>query len=195
MLVRPALCEASENQLASIRSLISRVPGCRRWRTRVRCSRQIRVWATGAVAVGGAAGPFASPVCFKLPTGFRPTAALTAGVNADGAGDFVVAGDAGQLLAFLSDARGGFTMSPPTPCGAHPSSLAAGDLTRDGRVDVVVANHETDYITLLVGDGAGVFAHGSFASIPIRTHMASRLAISTAMRVSTSSWTAGRRIT
>jgi FG-GAP-like repeat len=118
----------------------------------------ILVWATGAVAVGGAAAPFASPMRLKLPTGFRPTAALTADVNADGAGDFVVAGDAGQLVAFLSDARGGFRMSPPTPCGAHPSSLAAGDLTRDGHLDVVVANHETDYITLLVGDGAGVFA-------------------------------------
>ncbi|MFO7586596.1 MAG: VCBS repeat-containing protein [Gemmatimonadota bacterium] len=43
---------------------------------------------------------------------------------------------------------------PFTP-GAAPSAVAAGDLTGDGRVDLLVANTDDGTVVLLAGDGAG----------------------------------------
>jgi hypothetical protein len=41
------------------------------------------------------------------------------------------------------------------PAGENPTAIAVADMDGDGHLDVVVANHETDYVTLLLGDGKG----------------------------------------
>jgi hypothetical protein len=80
----------------------------------------------------GAAPP--PPTRIALPKGFRATALAAAGR------DVVVVGLSGQLVV-VDDGRA----SAPIPAGANPSSADA----RDGLI--AVANHETDYVTLIRG--------------------------------------------
>ena len=85
-----------------------------------------------------------------IPAGFQITALATADFNGDGRADFAVAGQGtSQLIVFLADGRGGFTASKPMPAGSNPSSITA---TKDM---IAIANHETDYVTLLTNDGKG----------------------------------------
>src|ERR1041385_6542094 len=76
----------------------------------------------------------ATPTRIPLPHGFRPTALAVAGR------DIVVAGENGHLIV-IRDGRA----SAPIAAGANPASVDA----RDGLI--AVANHETDYVTLISG--------------------------------------------
>jgi hypothetical protein len=104
-----------------------------------------------------AASPFGPPVRIPLPPGFHPVAMAAADFNGDGIADIVVVGGRNELLLLTGDRRGGFRAGPPVPAGSNPSSMAVADMNGDGHLDVVVANHEADYVTLLLGDGAGHF--------------------------------------
>lgn len=104
-----------------------------------------------------AAPPYGPPVRIPLPPSFHPVAVAAADFNGDGSIDIVAAGERNQLLLLTGDRRGGFRAGPPVPAGSNPSSMAVADMNGDGHLDVVVANHESDYVTLLLGDGAGQF--------------------------------------
>ena len=41
--------------------------------------------------------------------------------------------------------------------GRHPSAIVSGDLNSDGHLDLVVANYNSDYFSVLLGDGHGGF--------------------------------------
>ncbi len=63
---------------------------------------------------------------------------------------------------------GGFAEAPGSPfsAGTSPEDLAAADFNNDGNLDLAVANHETDYLTVLLGDGRGSLAPSQ--SSPVR---------------------------
>lgn len=85
-------------------------------------------------------------------------AAVAAGdFDADGHPDLVSAGEP-HLTVFLGDGAGGLLRSGRVPGGEHPVDYAVADLDADGDMDIAVANHETDYLTILLGDGSGAFA-------------------------------------
>src|ERR1051325_6722685 len=84
------------------------------------------------ILILAAAGVAPAPIA--LPKGLRPTALATAGR------DGVVAGLSGQLVV-VHDGH----PSAPIAAGANPSSVDA----RDGLI--AVANHDTDYVTLIRG--------------------------------------------
>ena len=44
------------------------------------------------------------------------------------------------------------------PVGSGPYSAAVGDLNRDGRPDIAVANLYSNTVSMLLGDGTGTFA-------------------------------------
>lgn len=80
------------------------------------------------------AGAAPAPTRIALPRGFRPTAVAVAGSN------IIVAGLSGQVVV-VHDGR----LSAAIAAGANPSSIdAALGL-------IAVANHETDYVTLISG--------------------------------------------
>src|SRR5262249_34396547 len=60
-------------------------------------------------------------------------------------------GDAGILHC----ARRGFPSSPAT--GLRPSSVKVVDVTGDGKLDLVVANGNSNTVSVLVGNGDGTF--------------------------------------
>ena len=60
----------------------------------------------------------------------------------------------------------GFTVSARIPVGRAPGSVALADLTRDGRLDIVVASEQSHALTILLGDGAGRFAPASGSPVP-----------------------------
>ena len=83
-------------------------------------------------------------------------AVASADFDADGHLDLVISGDP-QLTILRGDGRGGLISSVRVPGGQQPIDFALADLDEDGDVDIVAANHDTDYLTVLLGDGNGDF--------------------------------------
>jgi hypothetical protein len=112
------------------------------------------------------------PARVTLSVGGPAGAAAIGDLNRDGRNDIVArAGNA--VSVFLGDGRGGFERSARSPFGAgeNPSDLVLADFNRDGRLDVAVANHETDYLSVLIGDGNGALAEPSRVPVPSRPHL------------------------
>ena len=90
--------------------------------------------------------------------GRAPGSVLVEDLSGDGRLDLVVANEKGSSVSvLLDDGKGGFSASrgSPFPAGPSPNDLASGDFNRDGRVDLAIANHETQHVTVLLGDGRG----------------------------------------
>ena len=85
----------------------------------------------------------------------HPTAAVA--ILDDGGEDGpYVAGVGGGAVTILERSRdGGLDVAEVVPAGDHPVDLAAADLDHDGSLDLVVTNHETDYLTLVFGTESG----------------------------------------
>ncbi len=84
-----------------------------------------------------------------------------ADVNRDGNPDILVANaDAGSVSVLLGDGKGNFHSAPgaPIPAGHLPNDVAVADMNGDGNPDLVIANHQSPYLTILLGDGTGRFA-------------------------------------
>ena len=93
------------------------------------------------------------------PTGPHPRSVAIADLDGDGRRDVVVAcagDDAVQL--FMGAADGQLRHHPPSiSAGNDPSDVEAVDVDRDGDADLLVANHETSKITVLINDGRANF--------------------------------------
>jgi VCBS repeat protein len=92
-------------------------------------------------------------------------------LNRDGRPDIVTARDH-AVTVYLGDSRGRFETAAGSPfaAGDNPADLGLGDFDENGRLDVVVANHETTYITLLSGDGKGGLGPPIRIPVPSRPH-------------------------
>jgi hypothetical protein len=105
-----------------------------------------------------------------VPTGGDPDAVAVADVNHDGSMDIIAANpEHGTVSVLLGDRKGHFHQSPgsPFPAGHLPSDIGIGDFNGDGHLDLLIANHQTPYVTLMIGDGTGRFRpapHSPFAT-------------------------------
>lgn len=107
----------------------------------------------GAPSVWGFEKPF-------LPEygGTHPQAVEIADVNGNGRNDLVFAHDGGVSLLLGAGSR---TFDGPLhyEAGQDPSDLAVGDLNRDGRLDLAVANWRSGDVSVLLGkEQNGLFA-------------------------------------
>jgi hypothetical protein len=106
-----------------------------------------------------------------IPVGHGPGSIAIADVNHDGKLDVIVANTIdGTLDVLLGDNKGHFIRSQGSPfaCGKNPNDIAVGDFNGDGNLDLVIANTETPYLTVLLGDGKGGFAPSPHS--PFDTH-------------------------
>jgi hypothetical protein len=113
---------------------------------------------SGTPARGGRVSP---PSERRFAVGRSPGSVAIADFNGDGKLDIVTANEeSGDASVLLGDGKGGFSPAPgsPFPAGHRPNDLAVGDFNRDGRLDLAFANHETQHLTVLLGDGRGGFA-------------------------------------
>lgn len=76
-------------------------------------------------------------------------------VDGDGRLDVVSAGR--RLAVQLGDGDGGLRQGARLGAGENPSHLAFADVNEDGAVDIVIANHDVPYVTILLADGEGGF--------------------------------------
>lgn len=100
-----------------------------------------------------------------IPTGPGPRAIAVADVNHDGNPDLIVTNegsdstDSGTITVLLGDGRGAFHQAPgsPFPAGHLPNDIAVADMNHDGNLDLVIANHQSPYLRVFLGDGRGGF--------------------------------------
>jgi hypothetical protein len=105
---------------------------------------------------------FASARMF--PAGINPVASVVGDFNRDGIPDLAVASQEGtatdtngNVWVLVSNGDGSFRASKSYAVGFRPSSIAAADLNRDGKLDLVVANMSTSGVSVLFGNGDGSF--------------------------------------
>lgn len=120
-----------------------------------------------------------TPARFAVATrsnvGQAPGSLVLADLNRDGHLDIIVANErSNSLTVLLGDGIGRFTEAPgsPVPAGQMPNDITVTDFDGTGRPDLAIANHETDYLTVLLGDGRGGFrpAPGSPVRVRVRPH-------------------------
>ena len=115
-----------------------------------------------AVLFGDGAGGFSAPS--KFTVGSRPSDIVAQDFNRDGHLDLAVTnsgayiGQDDTVSVLLGEGQGGFGPQNQYPVGDTPEYLTAGDLNRDGNIDLVVSNIDSYNVSLLFGDGLGGFS-------------------------------------
>ena len=102
-----------------------------------------------------------------------PRAVAVADVNHDGNPDMLVAGEAtGSITVLLGDGKGNFRSGPgsPIPAGHLPNDIGIADMNGDGNLDLVIANHQSPYLTILLGDGTGRFTPASGSPFDVHSN-------------------------
>jgi hypothetical protein len=110
-----------------------------------------------------------------IRVGRGPRWVSVADVNRDGNPDILVTNaDSGTLSVLLGDGNGQFREAPGSPVAAGhlPNDIAIADMNGDGNLDLVIPDHQSPYITILLGDGKGGFrpAPGSPVDVHSKPH-------------------------
>jgi hypothetical protein len=98
-----------------------------------------------------------------IATGPSPRWIAVADINRDHNPDILVANagsdstDSGTITVLLGDGYGAFHQAPGSPIAAGhlPNDIAIADMNGDGNLDLVVANHQSPYLRVFLGDGHG----------------------------------------
>ncbi len=117
--------------------------------------------------------------CFsiaKYQAGNGPESIKIADLNHDRYPDLIVANiKSNNLSVLLNDGAGNFSEADGSPffAGNVPQDISVGDFNNDKDLDLALANHEVDYITILEGDGKGRFKpkSGSPFSVQSKPHV------------------------
>lgn len=118
--------------------------------------------ACGPASAGSGDLPFEVS---RVDVGGPSSSAAILDQDGDGHRDLILTA-AGGVRILAGDGSGGFDEQEAVDAGEHPVGLAAGDLDEDGRVDLAVANHETRYVTLLLGGPDGL-SSGKRVRLPV----------------------------
>ncbi|HXN45590.1 MAG TPA: VCBS repeat-containing protein [Bryobacteraceae bacterium] len=127
---------------------------------------------TVTVLLGNGSGGFAAAPGSPFPAGSGPSSVAVGDFNGDGKPDLAIADYNGNnVTVLLGDGTGRFTAAPssPFPAGSQPNSVAAGDFNGDGKLDLAIANYNSNNVTVLLGDGQGGFTAAPGSPFPAGT--------------------------
>jgi uncharacterized repeat protein (TIGR01451 family) len=119
---------------------------------------------TLGVTLGNGNGTFQPEQILPIgPGGINPFFVVAADVNGDGKADLIVANSSGatpNIGVLLGNGNGTFQFMTTFATGSNsnPVSIAVGDVNRDGKPDLVVANFNNNNVGVLLGNGNGTFA-------------------------------------
>ena len=120
-----------------------------------------QVSSLASILEGNGTGGFSSGVEFA--TGSRPAAMATADFNGDGKPDLATADQIGNTASVLLNNSacvancGTFGIAATFNAASGPSSAAAADFNRDGRVDLAITNEVSGSVSILLATGDGTF--------------------------------------
>jgi hypothetical protein len=124
-----------------------------------------------SVLLGNGSGGFSSADNSPFLVGVFPEAVTSGDANSDGNTDLFVANGflSDDIIVLLGDGTGDFVPAAggPFPAGDRPESIAQADIDGDNDLDLVVANVNSDDITLLLGDGMGGFSPSPSSPISV----------------------------
>jgi len=115
---------------------------------------------TVSILLGNGDGTFQPALDFAA--GSNPGPIVVGDFNGDGKLDLVVADDGTSppntaVNIFLGNGDGTFQAAQAYTVGTNPSSLVAADFNGDGKLDLAVANYDTNNVSILLGNGDGTF--------------------------------------
>lgn len=119
------------------------------------------------VLLGNGAGGFSAASSSPFAVGTAPDAIAIADFNGDGVPDLAIANSASNNVSvLLGTGTGGFKpgLGNPYGVGNSPRSLAVGDFSQNGKLDLVTANLGADDVTVLLN---------TFTVIPVMVSAAS----------------------
>lgn len=113
-----------------------------------------------SVLLGSGTGTFTPAPGSPITVGTCPEVVVLTDLNGDGKQDLIVTNYSSNTVSvFLGSGTGAFTQKAGSPfaAGATPNFLAVGDVTGDGKQDIIVSNTNANTISVLAGDGSGGF--------------------------------------
>ena len=106
----------------------------------------------------------------KIRVGKSPGSVETADINNDKFSDLAVTSETDSgVTILLGNGKGGFTEAESSPffAGSFSNDIAINDFNKDGNMDLAFANHQKQYLTVLLGNGKGHFIPATKSPFPV----------------------------
>ena len=114
-----------------------------------------------SVLLGNGRGSFAPAAGSPFAVGSAPYPHAVGDVNGDGKPDIVTPNvRSGNVTVLLGNGRGSFAPAPGSPYTVDPRPyyVVIGDVSGDGKPDLITTHDDITLVTTLLGDGRGGFA-------------------------------------